>query len=219
MIIVVPIICGFIQIAAERTICLYGGDDIEWIKTITRTAKKVAESSGISLEMVYMGKSNPKEQVHTNLEAIDEDKLSHRLQGQLTSIWFFWARLDSMLYSKMQLGQTVDSDPIMQQVLKMLSFDSGHKGWVLLSKGSEEIMKARGDLFSTCLSEYDQWKVQVQQKGFLQALKDHLLQIPDSHHCNQFEFLVAGGMIPEILVCSECGKKMEKFIAYRCCDV
>lgn len=206
------------QIAAGKIICLYGGDDIEWIQRFTTIAKKVAESAGISLEMVYVGKSNPKELVYTNIKTIIEDKLSHHLKG-LTSIWYFWVRIESMLYSKMRLGQTVEKDPTMQEILKMLSFDNSHEGWALLSKGSEEITKAKGDSFLTCLRQYNQWEVHVQKKGFLQALKDHLLQIHPPHHCNQFELLVAAGMIPETLVCSECGRKMEKFFVYRCCDV
>ncbi|KAJ9683328.1 hypothetical protein PVL29_019070 [Vitis rotundifolia] len=205
-------------IAAGKIICLYGGDDIEWIQRFTTIAKKVAESAGISLEMVYVGKSNPKELVHTNIKTIIEDELSHHLKG-LTSIWYFWVRIESMLYSKIRLGQTVEKDPTMREILKMLSFNNSHEGWALLSKGSEEITKAKGDLFLTCLRQYNQWEVHVRQKGFLQALKDHLLQIHPPHHCNQFELLVAAGMIPETLVCSECGRKMEKFFVYRCCDV
>lgn len=191
---------------------------MEWIEEFTIIAKEVAESVGISMEMVYMGKSNPKERVHSNIETITDKNLSYHLKN-LTSIWYFWARIESMLYSKLGLGQTFQNDPTMQEVLKVLSFDSSQEGWVLLGKGSEEIIKAKGDSFLTCLREYNQWKVNVHQKDFLQALKDHLLQIQPLHHCNQLELLVAAGMIPEILVCSECGRRMEKFIVYRCCDV
>ena len=206
------------QIAAGKIIWFYGGDDIQWIEEFTVIAKKAAESAGISMEMVYMGKSNPKERVHTNIKTITEKNLSYHLES-LTSIWYFWVRIESMLYSKISLGRTVQDDPVMQEVLKMLCLDSSHEGWALLSQGSEEVTKAKGDSFLTCLREYNQWKVNVLQKGFLQALKDHLLQIQPQHHCNQLELLVAAGMIPETLVCSECGRKMEKFIVYRCCDV
>ncbi|KAK7852468.1 protein sieve element occlusion a [Quercus suber] len=38
-------------------LCLYGGEDVNWIWKFTTTAKAVAETAGINLELVYVGKN------------------------------------------------------------------------------------------------------------------------------------------------------------------
>ncbi|RRT47400.1 hypothetical protein B296_00044205 [Ensete ventricosum] len=43
-------------------------------------------------------------------------------------VWFFWVRLESMWYSKMQHGRRIENDPIMQEVMTMLSFDGSDEG-------------------------------------------------------------------------------------------
>ena len=43
--------------AKGRVVCLYGGEDINWIQKFTTTAKAVAEAAGINLELVYVGKN------------------------------------------------------------------------------------------------------------------------------------------------------------------
>ena len=49
------------QIEQGKFICLYGGEDIEWIRKFTATAKAIAKDARIQLEMLYVGKRNPKE--------------------------------------------------------------------------------------------------------------------------------------------------------------
>ncbi|XP_042480515.1 protein SIEVE ELEMENT OCCLUSION B-like [Macadamia integrifolia] len=39
----------------KRFICLYGGEDIDWIRKFTTTIKEMAKKAGIPLEMMYMG--------------------------------------------------------------------------------------------------------------------------------------------------------------------
>ncbi|RVW29396.1 hypothetical protein CK203_091702 [Vitis vinifera] len=94
-----------------------------------------------------------------------------------------------MLYSKMRLGQTVEKDPTMQEILKMLSFDNSHEGWALLKKG---------------------FPAGTEGSSFANSPPTSLQSIRAPCCC---------WMIPETLVCSECGRKMEKFFVYRCCDV
>ncbi|KAK7850209.1 o-fucosyltransferase 16 [Quercus suber] len=43
--------------AKGRVVCLYGGEDINWIWKFTTTVKAVAEAAGIKLELVYVGKN------------------------------------------------------------------------------------------------------------------------------------------------------------------
>ncbi|KDP46383.1 hypothetical protein JCGZ_10223 [Jatropha curcas] len=210
-----PMVLNWMQ--EGRYICLYGGEDMEWIRKFTNTARAVAQSAGIPLGMVYVGKSNPKERVRRNIATIIVEKLSHYWQD-LTSIWYFWVRIESMWRSKNQLGRTPENDPIMKEIMTMLSFDGSDGGWAIFTRGSDEIVRAKGNIFLTCLANYSAWKDQIQQKGFMPTLKEQLYLSAPEHHCNRLVLPGAAGMIPERIVCSDCGRSMEKFIMYRCCD-
>ncbi|KAI4383582.1 hypothetical protein MLD38_009400 [Melastoma candidum] len=206
----------FTWMAEGKYICLYGGEDMDWIRRFTKTATAVAQTAGISLEMLYLGRSNPKEKVRRNNDVIAAEKLSHTLPD-ITLIWFFWVRLESMWHSKVQLGKTVDNDPIMQEVMTMLTFDGTEKGWGVITTGGKEAAKSKGDVMLKGLTEYDSWKGQVSKIGFVAALDDHLHDIRSSHHCNSLILPSAAGNIPETVVCAECGRAMNKYIMYRCC--
>ena len=101
---------------------MYGGEDIDWIRKFTRIAKDVARESGITLELIYAGKSKPKEKTTKHIiETIAQEKLSRYLDWNL--IWYFWLRLESMWHSKGQLAIRTEhagpaekhsDDPIMQ---------------------------------------------------------------------------------------------------------
>ncbi|KAJ4757471.1 sieve element occlusion protein [Rhynchospora pubera] len=86
----------------ERYICLYGGEDVNWIKQFTSLLRRIAQEVRIPLEMVYVGKSNPKERIKKVINMISTEKLSGYWQDT-AMVWFFWVRLESMLHSKMQL--------------------------------------------------------------------------------------------------------------------
>ncbi|KAM7484165.1 hypothetical protein LguiA_000174 [Lonicera macranthoides] len=206
----------FNWITERKYICLYGGEDLDWIKRFTTTMKAVASAANIPLEMLYVGKSNPREKVRKNNSTIINENLSHTLPDP-TLIWFFWVRLESMWHSKVQHGKSVEDDPIMQEIMTMLSFDGSEQGWAVISRGSAEIAKAKGDTIWTAMTQFDQWRDQVEPNGFIQALNDHLHKLHTPHHCNRLILPGTTGSIPERVVCAECGRAMEKFIMYRCC--
>ncbi|XP_058195108.1 protein SIEVE ELEMENT OCCLUSION B-like [Rhododendron vialii] len=206
----------FNWISEGKYICLYGGEDMEWIRRFTTTAKAVAQAAGIQLEMLYVGKSNPREKVRKINSTIVAEKLSHMLPD-LTLIWFFWVRLESMWHSKTQHGKSVENDTIVQEIMTMLSFDGSDQGWALISRGSTEMAKAKGDTILTSLTRFDQWKQRAEQEGFVPALNANLHDLHTPHHCNRLILPGANGAIPERVVCAECGRPMEKFIMYRCC--
>lgn len=83
---------------------MYGGDDIEWIRKFTNTAKAVARASDVPLEMAYVGKSSKRDKVQRAIATITAENLSY-CWDDMTTIWFFWTRLESMLFSKIQLGK------------------------------------------------------------------------------------------------------------------
>ena len=157
-------------------ICLYGGEDIEWIRKFTAEAKAVAKDARIQLEMVYVGKSNPGEDARKINGIIENEKLSHKFED-LTLMWFFWARLESMWHSKVQRERTVADDSIMQEIMTMLIFDGSDQGWAVISKGSDEMAKAKGEILLKSFVEFDSWKQSAEEKGFLPALIDHLNQL------------------------------------------
>lgn len=199
-----------------KYICLYGGEDMDWIQRFTTTAQAVAQAARIPLEMLYVGKSNLKEKVRKNNNAITDQRLSHVLPD-VTLVWYFWVRLESMWHSKMQHGRSVENDPIMQEIVTMLSFDASDQGWAVISRGSAEMAKAKGDILLTCFNEFNNWKQDIELKGFVPALIEYLLKLHTPHHCNRLILPGTTGSIPEKVVCAECGRAMEKFIMYRCC--
>ncbi|KAK7851866.1 protein sieve element occlusion b [Quercus suber] len=110
------------SVSDGKIICLFGGEDIEWVRKFTNTARTVARAANVPIEMLYVGKSNPREKVRKNNSIIAAENLSQRLTD-LTLIWFFWVRLESMWHNKIQHGKSVENDSIMQEIMTMLSFD------------------------------------------------------------------------------------------------
>ncbi|KAL3723045.1 hypothetical protein ACJRO7_035259 [Eucalyptus globulus] len=199
----------------EKYIFLYGGDDIEWIRKFTAAAHQVAQAARIPLEMVYVGKSNKREQVQRAIDTINDEKLSYTWQ-YLTLDWF-WTRLESMLSSKIQLGKVDEHDLLMQQLERLLSFDKAG-GWAILSKGSSIVVNGHGTTVLPALLEYDQWKEHVPTKGYDVAFKEHHDKIHDvTRPCCRFEFQSTGGRIPESMRCPECQRLMEKLTTFGCC--
>ncbi|KAL5797079.1 hypothetical protein ACOSQ2_001899 [Xanthoceras sorbifolium] len=199
-----------------KYIFLYGGDDVEWVRKFTNAARTVATAARIPLEMVYVGKSSKRDKVRRVMAAIAVEKLSYFWQD-MTMVWFFWTRLESMLFSKIQLGRADDLDPMMQEIKKLISYDR-NGGWALLSKGSHIVVNAHGTTVLPALLEYDMWKDHILTKGFDTSFKDHHDKLHSiAHPCCRFEFSTHGGRIPEGMKCPECQRVMEKFTTFCCC--
>ncbi|KAJ0075585.1 hypothetical protein Patl1_33348 [Pistacia atlantica] len=179
-------------IAEENYICLYGGGNIDWIKKFIAKAQVVAEAANIKLQILYVGKSNPGEQIQGNISTITEEKLSHSLQD-LPLVKFFWKRLKSMLQSRMPLGHTEKNDPVMQEINTILSIDEKDEGWALLCRGSDMAI-AKSEIILKCLSDFDLWRTYMNEKEFVTTLKHYhrkmlLLQLMESPHKDNMEVL------------------------------
>ncbi|KAI4387726.1 hypothetical protein MLD38_000136 [Melastoma candidum] len=199
-----------------KYIFLYGGDDIEWIRKFTTTARQVAQAAKIPLEMVYVGKSNKREQVRRVISVINSDGLSSSLPD-LTMVWFFWTRLESMLYSKLQLGRSDEFDPVMQEIKRILSYDR-EGGWAVLSKGSSVVVNGHGKTVLPTLLEYELWKEKAVAKGYDEAFKEHYNNLHlATRPCCRLEFSTIGRKIPDNIKCPECLRIMEKFTTFVCC--
>uniref|UniRef100_A0A7N0TEQ3 Sieve element occlusion C-terminal domain-containing protein n=1 Tax=Kalanchoe fedtschenkoi TaxID=63787 RepID=A0A7N0TEQ3_KALFE len=172
--------------------------------------------------MLYVGKSNPREKVRRNNQIIEREKLAHVLPS-LTLIWFFWVRIESMWHSKSKLqhqnGHTPENDPILQEIMTMLSFDGSDQGWAVICGGAapHEMAKGKGETMWNSFERFDAWKERVPPLGFVKALDEDIHEHQTPHHCNRLILPGANGTIPERVVCAECGRSMEKYIMYRCC--
>ncbi|XVE67808.1 hypothetical protein DITRI_Ditri09bG0018300 [Diplodiscus trichospermus] len=210
-----PVILNWIS--EGSFIFLYGGEDMEWIRKFTNTVRDVARVSGLVLEMVYVGKSNPKERIQRNINTITAEKLSYCLPS-MTAVWYFWTRIESMWLSKHQLGKAGENDPITPEIMALLSYDGSEAGWALLSKGSTELTRAKGSAFLACLSDYSLWAEDANTKRLVLAIHDYFLQHPVPHDCNRIVLPGTDSRLPERVICSECGCIRERYTLYRCCD-
>ncbi|XP_022773670.1 protein SIEVE ELEMENT OCCLUSION B-like [Durio zibethinus] len=198
-----------------KYIFLYGGDDIEWVRRFVAAARSVASASRIPLEMVYVGKSSKREQVKKVIGIITVEKLSYAWLD-MAMVWFFWTRLESMLFSKIQLGRADDQEPMMQQIKKLLSYDR-EGGWAVLSRGSNIVVNGHSTTVLPALGGYDEWKVNVTEKGFDLAFKEYHDKLHGvAHPCCRFEFPTTT-RIPENMRCPECHRIMEKYATFLCC--
>ncbi|CAL5428398.1 unnamed protein product [Camellia sinensis] len=201
-----------------RYILVYGGNDMEWIRRLTTTARHVGQDARIPLEMVYVGKSSSKkEQIQRVNATIRAEKLSNTWMEDM--IWFFWIRLESMLFSKIKLGRVNNNDPLTNEIKKLLGYDKSGEGGAVLSKGSDVLINGHGTTVLTTLLEYeDTWKEKVDIQGFQISLKDHhdmLHRI--EQRCCRFEVTSTATMILETMKCLDCLRTMEKHMTFVCC--
>ncbi|CAH8258913.1 unnamed protein product [Arabidopsis lyrata] len=219
------------QLLDGKYICLYGGEDLQWIKNFTSLWRNVAKAANIQLEMVYVGKRNPKNGILPIINTIRDENISHTLPD-LFQIWFFWTRIESMWESKQRMLKArgikgregfkegfkeEEKDLVLQEVVAMLGYGGEGDGWGLVSKASDLMVRAKGNLFSRGLSEFNEWEVNIPTKGFLTALNDHLLMRLPPHHCTRFMLPETAGIIPNEVECTECRRTMEKYYLYQCC--
>ncbi|KAG0455233.1 hypothetical protein HPP92_024208 [Vanilla planifolia] len=199
-----------------RHVCLYGGEDIDWIRKFTKQLRHVAHDAKVPMEIVYVGKSNPKGVKKANA-LIKSEKLSSYWEDQ-AMVWFFWVRLESMWHSKMHHGKSNEDDLIMQEVMQMLSFDGSDQGWAVISHGSFNILKSNGRNLLDCLMDYDSWKESIEYEGFIPALTKALQPYHSHEHCTRLVLPGEAHRIKEKVICAECKKPMEKYVLYRCCN-
>ncbi|KAJ0249863.1 Protein SIEVE ELEMENT OCCLUSION A [Hirschfeldia incana] len=215
------------QLVDGKYICVYGGEDMQWIRNFTSLWRSVAKAANIQIEMVYVGKRNPKNGLQPIINTIREENLSHTLPD-IFQIWFFWARVESMWESKQRMLKAQktkgregfkeeEKDLVLQEIVALLGFGGEGDGWGLVSKTADLMVRAKGNLFSKGLAEFNEWEVNIPTHGFLKALNDHLLMRLPPHHCTRFMLPETAGIIPDEVECAECRRTMEKYYLYQCC--
>ncbi|KAH6819967.1 hypothetical protein C2S53_018126 [Perilla frutescens var. hirtella] len=215
-------------IEEDKVICLYGGENYEWIREFIGTARDVAAAAPIKLEMVYIGKAKSSRERVRRLNEVVAGR--SYIWEDPTSIWYFWTRLESMMYSKIHHGAKVETksvtgdhiagDHTLGEVLTLLTFGGSEQGWALFSQGAGsgpgQIARAKDNAMLKGLVEFGVWAQLARENGFVPALNDYLAGHHTEEHCNR---LILPGVddIPEMVVCTECHRPMEKYYMYRCC--
>ncbi|XP_050214001.2 protein SIEVE ELEMENT OCCLUSION B-like [Mercurialis annua] len=196
----------------NKYIFLYGGEDVEWVKTFIGTARDVGNAANIQLELVFVGNSSKREKIQQAIDLINNEKLNTSYWKDLTFIWLFWSRLESMLFSKIQLANNInkfdENDSIIQGIKKLLNHDKQGK-WAILSKGSKILVNGNGNRVLRALSEYSD----SPNHNFNLSFKQYYENVPsdDVHDsCCCFSFPVNGTRFPNCMICPECHRIMEK---------
>ncbi|KAK9277717.1 hypothetical protein L1049_007264 [Liquidambar formosana] len=203
-----PLLTSWIE--EGRNLCIYGGDNQTWIREFSAKMKEITRAAGVQLEMVYVGKRNPSEQVKNILDSIDEEKLSRSLS--FTKMHFFWIRLESMRRSKLRQGKMADTDRILQELAALLDFDDHEEGWAVMGTGSStDTIKLQG------INDLSVWGENVAKLGFSGALRIaherpplHAGPCGHSHVVPYVEGLLEGTVF-----CDKCERPMEKFVVYQ----
>ncbi|KAK6116564.1 hypothetical protein DH2020_049670 [Rehmannia glutinosa] len=200
----------------NKVICLYGGDDIDWIRNFTLSARAAAGALHVPLEMLYVGKRNQTEKVRKCHEIIHQEKLSHIFSARdyYDYVVYFWVRIWSMWNSKKKIGTTLENDRIMQEILDLLGYDSGETGWAVFGRGNCEMAKGNGDRVMSVLENYKVWGNRVDHPDKFVRVLDKELRV---HHCSRLILPGQSGSTPDRVVCAECGKTMEKPRIEVCC--
>ncbi|XP_021729945.1 protein SIEVE ELEMENT OCCLUSION B-like isoform X1 [Chenopodium quinoa] len=204
-------------IREDKYIFVYGGDDLEWIRKFTREAHAVARALQVSVEMVYVGRSHNEKLVRRVMDAILTEQLSHCWQD-LTFVWYFWTRIECMIYSKIQLGKVHDhGDNILQEVQRLHSHDKSHGGWAILAKGSKIIVHGHGKLTLVTLQELELWKKKAEEEGFHLGFGYHYNELHRKEFpCHKIEF-PSNVKVPKSMLCPDCRRHMKSYHSFICC--
>lgn len=196
---------------------MFGGDDLAWIRKFTNETRAVARALQVPIEMVYVGKSHNKELVRRVCAAITVEQLCHCWQDP-TMVWYFWTRIESMIFSKIQLGKVHDhGDIILQEIQRLHSHDKSHAGWAILAKGSTIVVHGQGKLALMTLQEMEKWNEMARREGFEVGYGSHYKELHMKEYpCHRIEFPSAV-KIPNSMLCPECRRHMHRYHSFICC--
>ncbi|KAL3839967.1 hypothetical protein ACJIZ3_024558 [Penstemon smallii] len=210
----------YYSMGQDEQIIVYGGGDVEWIRNFTTKARQIAEANKIKLEMLYVGKSgktSEQEKMKTLLDTIEKENLSKFYLGK-EFVWFFWVRLQSMLFSKINVQLHDDHDPLMQLVEKLMIYDRIGT-WALFGKGQDIGLTARGPEALKTLENFEAWKQDVgtDHLHFHDAFQKQYNQqiIGADHPCCTLD-IHDTSRTPKNVLCPECSRSMEQQSIFSC---
>ncbi|XP_042023246.1 protein SIEVE ELEMENT OCCLUSION C-like isoform X2 [Salvia splendens] len=197
-----------------RNLCIYGSDNIDWIRNFSKKIKKI-RALGFDLEAVYVGCKNPGENVRNIMHTIDQEDLSSSIT--FSSVDFFWFRLETLKISIGQQGQAGRCDEIEARVGELL--DSGSKdGWGVIGKGwSKDVVMLEQGVLEQGLEALQMWRGNETVTGLAGALRAALEGPGDGRGCRHDEVVeYEEGLAEKTKICGQCRVPMEKFVVYKC---
>lgn len=204
---------NYFQMEDGKIICLYGSNDLGWVRELTKRMKDISEA-GIRVELIYVGSKNF-EQTRNILTRVMDEELSKYLSH--ININIFWLRLDSMQSSRLRLGYAIESDFITREINSLLTYDSVRTGWLLVSEGtSTEIFKLVGNEALEYLSHFQLWGERVRKQGFLNALRKSLDPSSTTEPCDYSIITPFSESSDGVAVCKKCKSLMERHVMYQC---
>lgn len=165
--------------------------------------------------MIYVGKKN--------IETIKKENISNYWDDQQKRKQFR-ARLESIWYSKMQHGQSIENDTILKDITVLLCSDGSGQGWTMIGNGTNDLVVAKGNIILECLSQFHTLKVNIPGESFISTLNKGIKEVqrsmskdPNHKHCNDLVLPNTNGIIQENMVCVDCSRPMEKYVMFKCC--
>ncbi|XP_019167760.1 PREDICTED: protein SIEVE ELEMENT OCCLUSION B-like isoform X2 [Ipomoea nil] len=210
------------QGVGKNFIFLYGGNNIEWAREFNAKVKS-SLSSDIEPKMIYVGK---------NKEVRSKLGPSESLDGPST--WLFWARLKSMLLSRIYYLKKTSSKDANDEIVKGLKSLLAHEapaeigGWSLLCTKDKVVRCGDGEKMLKVMTDYETWKGNVKDKDFHEAFDEYYRNFsftPQHQHCCGLEYpyelestiIPFISIIPEKEKCPDCSTDMYKLITFLCC--
>ncbi|KAG9130689.1 hypothetical protein Leryth_018079 [Lithospermum erythrorhizon] len=205
-------------LTGNKYICVFGGDNIDWIRRFTTMARNVARQLDLPLELLYVGKSSSKELIRRNNDIIARENLSSVLPEFHT--WFFWERLKCMWNSREKRGLPTVNDAIMQKIISVLIYDNSDRPWAVFGRGQYgEMAMQEGELVYKVLDEFSNWRGDIDHNNnFVKVLDDVLKDRRPENTCWRFVYPGSNTRAPPHIDWPECDKPMGKHLMYRCCS-
>ncbi|XP_057984781.1 protein SIEVE ELEMENT OCCLUSION A-like [Hevea brasiliensis] len=206
-------------------LCLYGGEDIKWIEDFTTMINRVKNFTKISIDLVYVSKSNAIDHYNNAIfDFITAKKVGGYWKADETHSWHFWTRLESIFSWGIRDGKNAKENNTMRDVMSLLSFNGSYKGWAVFGQlgSSHKVVKATGEVVLDVLLRINNWwKAGTNVDSFVLALNQQIEQHlkVQKHHCYHIVLPTTVPRVPdEMMICAICDRKMGKYLMYRCCE-
>lgn len=185
---------------------------MDWIRKFTSLANEVVKGSGITLELIYVGKKH--------IETIANENLSRF--WDVLKVRQFRARLFNIWYSKLLLCKTISNDTKLKHLRMLLGFDCSCQGWII-GQGSKDLIVVNENIVLKSLHQLKESGITFTNQNFLSELEKVIETVERTvivgrkqcrHH-----IVIPGtnGMNQENVVCVDCNHPMEKYVVFKCC--
>ncbi|XXG49636.1 hypothetical protein AAC387_Pa02g3765 [Persea americana] len=189
----------------KRVICLYGGDDLVWIREFIEKTKAVVEREGIFLEFIYVGNK------HT--EIIKNEKLATEVWEE-QKIRQFHARVELIYQSKAQLGMSITGDKTLKQLRALLDAGGDGRGWTIIGQGSNDIAVIMDEsLARKSLDHLEKKKdeIKITKENFISILHRAIITVKRGPELSNVHEYCNHIFVPtRNMVCADCQLPMER---------